>query len=110
MGPSQPEGEGCPPKGVLGPDSSLQLSIPQRGCRQPSQQLGSKEGGVSMFIMVVSWLRHCVKSLQMASKDLVSVFKMLAVLWLRAGVMDAGMEGCTWCPRHIPAPPQPWYP
>lgn len=36
-----------------------------------------------MFIMVVSWLRHCVKSLQMASKDLVSVFKMLAVLWLR---------------------------
>lgn len=39
-----------------------------------------------------------MKALSTESKGLISVFKELAVLWLRLGVMDATTEGCSVTP------------
>lgn len=77
---------GLPPKG---PAWARQFSVAKHALKrlQPALPAAGQQvtpgRGVSVFIMVVSWRRHYVKALQIESKGSVSVFKMLAVLWLR---------------------------
>lgn len=92
--PRQPSGVGCTPKGHAW---ARQFFVAEHALkRQPCQQAAPGSGwGWFVFTMVVSWRRHYVRALQMESKGMLTVYKMLAVWWLRREC-----DGCR-CGRPI---------